>query len=828
MKTTTKVALANTRFHRGKNILSGIAIVLTTLLIYLILTIGMGVVNTQNAAVNKIYPTWHGMFRSVSEETQVALSQHEAFESYGLRQDVASVPLTNGYVLISYYDDNALQLNRISFTDGRAPKVGNEVAVSQAGLQALGYEEVALGELITLTYQPYEKDGLGTLQEGEFQLTGFLPDGKETNGEQIFAMLTTQEVMEEIIPTDQRRYRMMVRLSENEATSTDGIEERIKEIGTAFNVMEDDVVLNSEYLFANYVDPAFYTGMAVIILVILIAGALTIYSIYYVSLIHKIQEFGKLKALGATKGQIRQMILKENLIVAGLAIPLGLFLGMISGKLFFKQLLGNFADNTDGNLSLQVMEEVVNQGEVSLILPWVVALTIVVSLVTVLVASLRPMRQVSKIMPIEAMRYTGQNVSKNQQRTGFVDLNLPRLTAANVSRNKKRTAMTIVSLGLIGMLFVAVATVFTCMQPQQIARDAIAADFRLEIESWSGDKMSPEREWTAIQQENPLSKELLAELEALAGVEKVTPKLAIEGEITAIPDRFNGEPLKFSIGSFSKEQLAEVVKNIDEGHVHYEELAEGETLIATESFMRNYPQVTVGDQLDVTIFDGDQHYIKPMRIVAAGTFTTGLDDYHTFLTTQEAFKGLSDDNLVKSLDIQVVADQKATVKETLETIASSNELFELVSYEDILAQWQGNMGIMTGAGYGILVVLGIVGVMNLINTTIDSILTRKKELGVMEAIGMSNRQMKKMLQLEGLFYAGGITLLSVGVGSLLGYACYRYAVTHALMQIKSYHYPVIQVLLLVGLTLLIQLLLTVATTTVVNKEPVIKRIQASE
>lgn len=136
--------------------------------------------------------------------------------------------------------------------------------------------------------------------------------------------------------------------------------------------------------------------------------------------------------------------------------------------------------------------------------------------------------------------------------------------------------------------------------------------------------------------------------------------------------------------------------------------------------------------------------------------------------------------------------------------------------------------ITVGAGYSILLVLAVVGIMNLVNTTIDSILSRKKELGVMQAIGMSNKQMKKMLQLESLFYAGGIILMSAGIGSILGYLVYRYAEANALMQIQNYYYPFVQVGLLILVTVVVQLLLTVATTTIVNKEPVIKRIQASE
>ena len=62
-----------------------------------------------------------------------------------------------------------------------------------------------------------------------------------------------------------------------------------------------EMVENREYLVANYTDPSFVKGMIVVIVMVVLAGILTIYSIYYVSMIPKVQEYGKLKAIGSTK-----------------------------------------------------------------------------------------------------------------------------------------------------------------------------------------------------------------------------------------------------------------------------------------------------------------------------------------------------------------------------------------------------------------------------------------------------------------------------------------------------------------------------------------------
>lgn len=821
-----RVALANTKYHKGKNLLSGIAIILTSVLVFLITSIGLGVVNVQNAAVNKVYPTWHAMYRQVSEENMGKIAQHDLIGEYGLRQDVGeSVLNKDDFILISYLDNGAQKLAKQTFTKGHAPKKGNDAVLSRDALKTLGYPNAKIGDTIKIPIQIYEADGMGLQQEKTFRLTGFSPDIKNQNDEKIFSMLVSKDFMEEVIPKKQRSYRMMIRLNETAATSTDAIKEQIKEIGKNFDVTEDNIVENSDYLFANYIDPAFYSGMAIIVGIILIAGALTIYSIYYVSLINKVQEFGKLAALGATKRQIRQIILRENLIVAGLSIPAGLLIGIAAVKFVFFQLISSISSE---QAMTKEMRQVLDNGEVSLILPWIIAMTIGVTLLTVILASLKPMRQASKIMPIEAMRYTGQMQGNKKQRKGFIDLNLLRLANANLSRNKKRTMVTIFSLGMIGILFVVISTVFSCMNPKQAARDTIAEDYCMSIASREGDKMRPELKWTVIQQNNPLNNKVINKIKAIDGVEKVDAFQSITGEVPSVKDPGTDKPMSLSIGGISKDQMALINRDIEKGHATYEELNSGDKVIATGYILANYPEIKIGDTLTFKFFDGDRTFEKDMTIIGGGSFAQSVTNFDNFLMSNEAIKKLSKNNLTYYVNIKAAKGKTKTVQSAIENIEEGNELFRLESYEEVLKQWEDTLQLTAGAGYAIMLVLAIVGIMNLINTTIDSILSRKKELGVMQAIGMSNQQMKKMLRTEGFVYAGGIILLAGGLGSILGYLVYLYAESHSLMQIKVYQYPLIQVLLMIFLVVIVQLILTYATTTIVNKETVIKRIQASE
>lgn len=821
MKTIRNLAWANTKYHRGKNILSGVAIILTTALVYLILSIGIGSIDLQNHVTNKIYPTFHTMYRGVSEVQKEQLILHDSIEQYGLRQDVGIIDLDDSEILMSYLDQEALSLNKVELSEGTAPSQSNEIALPRAALVHLGFPEVQLGDSITLPYQVFEGDGLSFEQTAEFQLTGILPD-PETDD--LFSMLISQDFMTASIPENQRSYRVLLRINAYEATTTDAIEELSQEIATSFDIPENEVIVNSEYLFANYVDPSFYTGLVLVIAIILIAGALTIYSIYYVSLINKVQEFGKLKALGASKRQIRLAVLFENLIVAFIAIPIGLLISIASSEFIFNQLILN-ADSD--NQFVLYMREALQNNEASLFVPWIAVLAVVVTLLTVLISSLKPMRYASKIMPIEAMRYTGQAPTKQKKRKGYINLNLQRLAGANLSRNKKRTLMTIFSLGLIGILFLVISTILSCANPAQIARDSIAEDIRLSIDDSTGDRMHPEQEWEAIQQNNPLDEEMINQIANLDGVEEVWIHQKIDLTIPAFSDGSDDLPLTCSIGGLEEAQFNEIRQYLVEP-ITYEELASEDKIIASSYIMSNFPEIQVGDQLECEIQDGDRTYTKVFTVAALADIPRGYTHYVDFVTSNDLVESLSQNNLNHSLDIRATDSEVAAVEEQLTALAAQEEFFILSSFRQLLEQWESSLTMMGGAGYGIMFVLAVVGIMNLVNTTIDSILTRKKELGVMQAIGMSNRQMRKMLREEGLFYAGGIILLSVGFGSLFGYFAYLYAAANGMFDIKVYSYPIVQVILLILVVLIVQLTLTFTTTNLINKESVISRIQNSE
>ena len=823
MNTVNKTALANLRLNKGRNILAGCAVGLTTLLVFLILTIGYGLVRLQTETVNLYYPTYHAMYRPLDEETVKKLEAYQGFETHGLRLDLGQVMWEDGLIVMSALDQEAIRLNKLELTRGEFPKEENQVVVSPDMLQELGIQG-DIGDEITLEYQPYEAQGLGYAREDSFVISGFFEASEENREAGVYSVLTSMEYARNQIPLKDREYYVLVRLAGAEHMYTDQIEAMILQIAQGFGLTEDNVVENTDYLSANYVDPALTQGMVMVVLVVVLAGILTIYSIYYVSMIPKVQEYGKLKALGASRKQIRQMVFREGLLVTGMSLPLGLLISSflapwISRTMFSYGRIGEAANLI--RLGLELLES----GRVTVLNGWIYLITIAVVLATVFLSLLRPMKIAAKISPIEAMGYQGEVTGRMKQRKGYESLSLIRLTKANLSRNRKRTIITICTLSATGVLFMTVATLLSCANPREIAKQEIESDYSISVESWSGDKMHPDRDWDMLQQNNPLNREFLEQIRSIQGVKELKVKTFLEVDM---PDFSDGDQAWNAGITGLDASYAQMLESMEyQGHVTYEELLQGDKIVMGDIMLHWLPDLKVGDTLRMECHVGQERVMKEFEIAAIAQYYSGFSE-NGFLLPQQVVEEINPNNLNSQVEITLEKEKNAKACQELDALTETSEYLESHSFEKTLEMWEGTMELLSLGCYVFLFILGGVGMMNLVNTMLNSIYTRKRELGMIQAIGMSEVQLVRMLQAEGLFYTLGTLLLSIGLGSLAGYGVFLNAKADRMFNITQYHYPLIPALVLAAVVAVGQLLLTYGVSANFRKLSLIDRIRYSE
>lgn len=820
MKMTTRVAYCNMRHYKSKNILIGIAIILTTLLLFVIPSIGKDMVEVNFAVINKIYPTWHALYRNVDESTVMKLAAHHDVKTYGLRSDAGYMNLEDATVSMMYMDRTGMELYKVKLKEGQLPQKENDIVVSKGILEALG-QNGKIGDTITVPYQILKDDGLDYTKEKEFRICGFLADNESSKEQKQYTSLVSEAFLKAEIPVEQVKYRFLLQVNGQKGNTTADYTETIQNIARQFGISEDDMNINKEYLAANYVDPATIPVIVGIMLIVVLAGIITIYSVYYVSMNQRVREFGKLKAIGATKRQLRQIVLREGMGVALFAIPIGLLIGTVAVKVVLLQFVEHAKDS---NVLVTEAYKVVAKGEVQLYYWWIYLLAIAVTLCTVYLSLMKPMRMAAKVSEIEAMRYQGGSKRQKSSRKGYQFLNIGRLTKRNLAENKKKSTITIVSMAVTGIFVMMVATVLSCANPMESAKSSIVGQYEISPIVESGNKEHPEYEWAEVQKNNPLNEGLKQQIEEIDGVERVDVFTAL---------KVSGGPFEEEIGTefingVPEEYAEELKKGITEGNVTYEELKSGDKVILDRALLHWYPDIKVGDKLKLNIHDGDNTFQKEIEVAAIGEYGTGLTNYNCLIMAKEGAEKLTINN--SSSYFQVIADKDydEALEASLQAIVDGSGRLQMRTWKNEYDTWENAIQMTRGACYAFIIILAAISIMNLINTMINSVHVRKKELGMMQAIGMSDRQLMKMLQLEGIFYTVGTLIISIGVGSLAGYPLFLYAKRTGMFDISTYHYPVTAAIIIILTLFVIQMLLAIFIAKSVRKDSLIERIRFSE
>lgn len=820
MKMTTRVAYCNMRHYKSKNILIGIAIILTTLLLFVIPSIGKDMVEVNFAVINKIYPTWHALYRNVDESTVMKLAAHHDVKTYGLRSDAGYMNLEDATVSMMYMDRTGMELYKVKLKEGQLPQKENDIVVSKGILEALG-QNGKIGDTITVPYQILKDDGLDYTKEKDFRICGFLADNESSKEQKQYTSLVSEAFLKAEIPVEQVKYRFLLQVNGQKGNTTADYTETIQNIARQFGISEDDMNINKEYLAANYVDPATIPVIVGIMLIVVLAGIITIYSVYYVSMNQRVREFGKLKAIGATKRQLRQIVLREGMGVALFAIPIGLLIGTVAVKVVLLQFVEHAKDS---NVLVTEAYKVVAKGEVQLYYWWIYLLAIAVTLCTVYLSLMKPMRMAAKVSEIEAMRYQGGSKRQKSSRKGYQFLNIGRLTKRNLAENKKKSTITIVSMAVTGIFVMMVATVLSCANPMESAKSSIVGQYEISPIVESGNKEHPEYEWAEVQKNNPLNEGLKQQIEELDGVERVDVFTAL---------KVSGGPFEEEIGTefingVPEEYTEELKKGITEGNVTYEELKSGDKVILDRALLHWYPDIKVGDKLKLNIHDGDNTFQKEIEVAAIGEYGTGLTNYNCLIMAKEGAEKLTINN--SSSYFQVIADKDydEALEASLQAIVDGSGRLQMRTWKNEYDTWENAIQMTRGACYAFIIILAAISIMNLINTMINSVHVRKKELGMMQAIGMSDRQLMKMLQLEGIFYTVGTLIISIGVGSLAGYPLFLYAKRTGMFDISTYHYPVTAAIIIILTLFVIQMLLAIFIAKSVRKDSLIERIRFSE
>lgn len=815
------ISLAKSRikYNKSRTILTAIAIMLTTMLLMGLGTSAVGLLDfnrQQASASNNV----HAALKNLTADQVDMLKNHVDVESLETSEFFATVEYgkMNGFLTYTQDIKSGIYHGIGKLIEGRYAEASNEICGPKAFFKRLDTEPV-IGNTVTISFRP---EGEGKIETRDFVICGIVSEREVSNLDIsdthiAYGASVSEELVNEFIPQNDRVYNnTSIRVTGEDKLNYDEIENKIMQIASDIGCDEKNVDLNNEYLF-TMTDPG--TEMAGIVFgiaaLIIVFSGLVIYSIYYVGVITDVQEIGKLKALGSSKKQIRNLLLTEGMFISGIAIPIGVILGFLIPYFILPIVIKWGIEVSVTAFSIESLH--------MFSFPVLIAV-IVVSLFTVYISLLKPMRMAEKISPIEAIRYQESSIGK-KLRKGNINVNVFRLSTANLLRNKRRTAVTMITMGLSCVLFMSLAGALNSMSAEDIARRNIEkGDFRLALNYSLNDREYTENNLDSLQQKNIFSDDFVDQVQSIDGVKMVERhKESLVG--SQYQSEMFEEGKRRTMSTLTKEEADEFQKEVKQGKIDYDKLIEEHGAVFTsDTFIDEYG-FTIGDTIPLVIYDGDRQIPFEIKISAS------IDDGGTadFLIPQEVYDSLNlNYDSTAELFISVDKNKYESVKTAMQEIEKTNEYFRLYSYDEEIELGAASVNVVKYPMYAILLMIAVIGFMNLINTMVTSIITRKRELGVLQAIGLSNKQLTKMLAGEGMVFIAGTLLASVTLGNILGYLIFLWAKNSHFMSVSAYHYPLMETIALALVLVIGQLLITYFINKCVNKESLIDRIRNGE
>ncbi len=457
-----KVTLASLKKNKTRTAVTIFAILLATSMIAAVTTaVSSGLhLLLQYFAYTDGY--WHGMVTDADASVRDAFSQDKAIRQMGYEQQIGyGESLTEPYTFCRYLylagvNDSYYDLAFIRLTTGRYPEKSGEILLAEDILRnhEVNYK---VGDTITLQVGLRMRDGVPLWQDTPYEddkEEDFLP--QETKTYTIVGFCERPD----IIPYIAGHYGFTVP-DESRSDSTYTLYYTLKHpsfIYTFAKQSELPTTLNENILLASGVSdsPGFYVmlyGLYTILIGLIAFSAISlIHNAFSISVAERTRQFGLLTSIGATKKQLRKMVVWEAFLVSILGIPLGILLG-VGGIAALLKLLAPAIRGLIG-LPLAIV--------VHVSLPSLLASSIL-SLITIGISVWMPSKRAVSMTAVEAIRQNYDIKIKKQTsktaRLAYALFRLPGVLAVKqLTRNPKQHRSIVFSLFTSVLLFVSISS----------------------------------------------------------------------------------------------------------------------------------------------------------------------------------------------------------------------------------------------------------------------------------------------------------------------------------------------------------------------------------
>jgi len=779
-KAVRNLANKSFRANRTRNLITFMAIALTSVLFTTLFTMGMGTVESiQKATMRQAGGDGHAALKYITDEEFDNVKDHPLIKEISYNRALSDGVENEAFIKrrteFWYIDDVGMKLCFSEPASGHKPVAENEIIADTKTLQLLGVQ-LEVGAPLTLILNIR-----GEKVQRDFILAGWWESDPVFNVGRIIASRAYVDAhIDELQNTFKQDYSITGTINayimfKNSMDLRGKLEKVITDSGYSIDPDSPDYLehnVNWAYLSTNFgMDASTLIMLTLGLSLIIFTGYLIIYNIFQISVIQDIRFYGLLKTIGTTGKQIHLIIRRQALILSAIGVPIGLIAGYFSGKAFVPLIMNN---STYRESMASVSPS-----------PLIFIGAALFSVITVFISTFKPGRIAAAVSPLEAVRYMDGNVKlAKKQKESVNGWKMHRMALSNLGRNKRRTILVFVSLSLSLVLLNTVFTLSQNIDLDKFLAKFVDTDFLVaHADYFLNNFRGPE---------NQTSESLIQAVEAQPGFEEGGRLYGGRAEMFTVEDEKN-KVQKYNIDAngdfiaavYGLEELPLRRLELIDGELDFEKLASGEYILEGVYLDdNNVPQMAsahfkVGETITLHTYRGmseklsDREYTTQkftvLGHVAVKTFSNSDRSRweYTFYLPAEVYKSLVSNPAIMSYAFNVSDDMEAWMEQFLQSYTDSVEpAMNYTSKFTSLKEFAGMQSTVVMVGGTLSFVIGLIGILNFINTILTSIFSRRKEFAMLQSIGMTRKQLRTVLMLEGLYFALGTCVLSIAFGTI--------------------------------------------------------------
>jgi len=803
-----------------------LAIALTAYLLTTIFSIGISAVESIKLYQLRVMGTTAHVAMTYPTDQQIQkMRTLDYIEAVGLQANVADILETpemgNMSLSLHWFDKTEWEIFHkptISNFVGSYPEKSNEIMIAQWILKRMGINSPEIGMEIDLKYRVFLNNTTSEVKSQKFILSGYYTEYINLRTNNVGVLLVSEEFMKA-----EGRSPLVSGAASIMFTSDNDINSKLDKLATDTMIYSNQMLkVVPLYDNGNIADTGTLLALVFIVFIIMLSGYLLIYNILSLSISKDVRYYGLLKTIGTTSAQLRKIVLGQALRLTAVGIPIGLLLGGITSLLAVPMAL-SLLNYESGAIEVKVSFN-----------PVIYIGTVLFTLITTLMGSMKPARKAGNISPVEAVRYTGLTVKRNTSKSTSGG-KIHRMAVKNIFRDRRRAMIVLVSLFLGITTFIAVNTIVKSMSVENLVSLYIKNDFELTNNTITYESSAKQKFGTDF-----LSRLKSMNIKSIRKVSRQEVNLEYSEEVYG--EHIKVMRQKYNLSDINQEAFLKnpdafwtCLVGIDTDYI--KELNKKlEKPIDTDAFEKGQIVLFASDMpelysigSDITFIDkdtGQKTTLKLGGIIPSKPYrgVSGIAPV-IYISNTKMYQLYSDPIIYTiTLDVEDGAEREILFQ-LQELIGEDNEI-TLDSKSRMLEQFKSARLVMFVLGGGMSLILAFIGIMNFINVIITSVNIRRQEFAILESIGMTTGQIRKMLLIEGGAYASitciMVLLLGNGISYIL-FSLFKLEATYAV-----YSFPLTALIISFLLTFAVCLTIPEIAFKFISKQSITERLRSIE